>query len=84
MSDEDQPTPDGPELSVLRDMDGNVLRMEWTKGDMYFAFNGDEVQGAIDAMTVGLVSLTIEVAGQDTPAIALYKSAADASPGDFV
>lgn len=68
-----------PELTVLRDMTGEVVRMEWTKGRMYFAFNGDEVQPAIDAMTAALAS---SAAGGG--AIALFKNPHADSPEDFV
>lgn len=75
--------PTGPEMTVLRDMSGAVLRIEWTKGQMYFAFNGDEIQPAIDSMAQALVSLA-ERASQDAVAIELFKTATDAAPGDFV
>lgn len=72
-----------PELTVIRDMHGNVLRMEWTKGEMYFSFNGDEVQGAIDAMTSAFNSIG-DTPANTTVAISLFKTAFDAAPGDFV
>lgn len=80
---EEEPTRSGPEMNVLRDAGGNILRLEWTKGGMYFSFNGDEVQPAIDAMTQALVSLGTR-GGDDAVAITLFKTAVDAAPGDFV
>lgn len=80
MSESDEtPVETGPEMNVLRDAGGTILRLEWVKSGLYFAFNGDEIQPAIDSMTAALHGAEV-AATEAATTIELFKSNDDDSP----